>query len=40
MEALRERGEVIEIDGDMARECGWQGYVDGVRVWRLGELAE
>jgi len=35
LEALLERGEVIEIDAETAAECGWRGYVDGVRVWRL-----
>jgi len=40
LDALLDRGEVIEIDGETAAQCGWQGYVHGVRVWRLRELAE
>lgn len=33
--ALLERGEVIELDYHTARSAGWQGFVGGVRVWRL-----
>ena len=41
LEALLERGEVIEIDGDTAAECGWTGFTPGVKVWRLdAQLAE
>lgn len=40
-EGLLARGEVIEIDGETARECGWTGYQSGVKVWRLdAQLAE
>lgn len=33
--ALEARGEVLEIDWYTAMEAGWQGYVQGVRLWRL-----
>ena len=32
---LRERHEVVEISGALARYCGYQGYVEGTMVWRL-----
>jgi len=34
--ALRARNEVVEVSWGLARDCGWQGYVDGVHVWRIG----
>jgi len=33
---LRERGEVIELSWKMARAANWDGYMPGVRIWRLG----
>ena len=33
--ALLARGEVIEIDWYTAQDAGWNGYVEGVRIWRL-----
>ncbi len=35
LEALRARGEVIELPYWLAMEAGWTGYTDGVKVWRL-----
>lgn len=35
LEALRQRGEVVELSWEMAQDAGWDGYQGGVRVWRL-----
>jgi len=35
LDALRGRGEVVEVSWKMAQECGWTGYTPNVRVWRL-----
>jgi len=41
LDALRQRGEVVEIPHWLAMKAGWDGYEQGVRVWRLdGQLAE
>ena len=34
--ALRARGEIVEIPHWLAMKAGWNGYVDDVKVWRLG----
>jgi len=36
LEALRQRGEVVEIPHWLAMKAGWTGYTDNVRIWRLG----
>ena len=36
LNALRSRGEVIEISWAMAQAMDWTGYTEGVKVWRLG----
>ena len=28
---------ILEVDGKVAKDCGWQGPVEGVRVWVLDE---
>ena len=33
--ALLKRGEVIELDWFTAQAAGWDGYQEGVRIWRL-----
>jgi hypothetical protein len=35
LEGLRQRGEVVEVSWEMAQDAGWDGYEEGVRVWRL-----
>lgn len=32
---LRAQGEVVEISWEMAQQAGWDGYQEGVRIWRL-----
>jgi hypothetical protein len=36
-DALRNRGEVAEISGELAQYCGYQGYVEGAQIWKLEE---
>ena len=31
---------ILEIDGETAREIGWESYVDGIRVWQLDNRQE
>jgi len=32
---LRQRGEVVEIPYWLAMDAGANGYIEGVRIWRL-----
>ena len=35
LEALRARGEIVELPHWLAMKAGWDGYKSGVKVWRL-----
>ena len=38
LEALRERNEVVELPYWLAMKADANGYIDNVRIWRLGSL--
>jgi len=35
LEELRQRGEVVEIPYWLAMRAGWDGYEQGVQIWRI-----
>ena len=37
LEALRKRGEIVELPYWLAMQAGLTGYTKGVRIWRLGK---
>ena len=36
LEALRQRGEIVELPHWLAMKAGWDGYTPNVRIWRIG----
>ena len=28
---------ILEVDGKVAKDCGWQGPIEGVRLWMLDD---